>query len=155
MTLSSIGESASPAVLGRMQPTQLNLHATRRTPHRASQGLVQAMSAWSVKARHAPSRHCRDARVYGHTTTAMRDIEYTPPPPPPVSYYLRLGTRSWPGRPCITLADRAAWTLPFCSCRTVLTSTLRPVSGARVVVVVVVRGTIVNRTYRTHKILYI
>ena len=35
----------------------------------------------------SPSRHCRDARVYGHTTTAMRDIEYPPPieytPPPP------------------------------------------------------------------------
>ena len=24
------------------------------------------MSTWSVKTRHAPSRHCRDARVYGH-----------------------------------------------------------------------------------------
>ena len=57
------------------------------------------MSAWSVKTRHAPSRHCRapsrhcrDARVYGHATTAMNEIEYippiecTPPPslPPPV-----------------------------------------------------------------------
>ena len=30
-----------------------------------------------VKTRHAPSRHCRDAR--GHTTTAMHDNEYTPP----------------------------------------------------------------------------
>ena len=28
----------------------------------------------------SPSRHCRDARVYGHTTTDMHDIEYTPPP---------------------------------------------------------------------------
>ena len=26
--------------------------------------------------------HGRDARVYGHTTTAMHDNEYTPPPPP-------------------------------------------------------------------------
>ena len=47
-------------------------------PHGASR-LVQAMSVWSVKTRHAPSRHCRDARVYGHTTTAMHDIEYLSP----------------------------------------------------------------------------
>ena len=68
-------KSASQAVLSRMQ---LTLHATRLTPHGASR-LVQAMSAWSVKTRHAPSRHCRDARVYDHTTTAMHEIEYTPP----------------------------------------------------------------------------
>ena len=73
-TLSSICKSASKAVLSRMQ---LTLHATRRTPHGASR-LVLAMSAWSVKTRRAPSRHCRDARVYGHTTTAMHDNEYTP-----------------------------------------------------------------------------
>ena len=64
---------------------QLTLHATRRTPHDASR-LMQAMSAWSVKTRHAPSRQqCRDARVHGHTTTAMHDIEYISPieyPPP-------------------------------------------------------------------------
>ena len=41
---------------------------------------------WSVKTRRTPSRHCRGARVYGHTTTVMHDteyispIEYTPPP---------------------------------------------------------------------------
>ena len=69
-------KSASHAVLSRMQ---LTLHATRRTPHGASQGLVQTMPAWSVKTRRAPSRHRRDARVHGYTTTAMRDIEYTPP----------------------------------------------------------------------------
>ena len=68
-------KSASQAVLSRMQ---LTLHATRRTPHGASR-LVQAMSAWSVKTRRAPSRHCRDARVYGHTTTAMHDNECTLP----------------------------------------------------------------------------
>ena len=66
------------AVLSR---TQLTLHATRRTPHGASR-LVLAMYAWSVKTRHAPSRHCRDARVYGHTTTAMHDVN-TPPLPSP------------------------------------------------------------------------
>ena len=38
-----------------------------------------AMSPWSVKSRRALSRRCRDARVYGHTTTAMHDNEYIPP----------------------------------------------------------------------------
>ena len=42
----------------------------------------------------APSRHCGDAKVYGHTTTAMHDIEYTPPPPTLYTWYIyRLG---WP-----------------------------------------------------------
>ena len=59
---------------------QLSLHATRQTPHSASR-LVQAMSDWSVKTRRAPPRHCRDARIFGHTTTAMHEIEYTAPPP--------------------------------------------------------------------------
>ena len=39
--------------------------------------LVQAMSAWSVKTRRAPSRHCRGARVHGHMTAAMHDSGYT------------------------------------------------------------------------------
>ena len=43
--------------------------------HGASR-LVQAMPSWSVKTRHAPSRHRRDARVYNHTTTPMHEIEY-------------------------------------------------------------------------------
>ena len=42
--------------------------------------------AWSVKIRRAPSWYCRDARVNGHTNTAMHDFEYTrPPPPAPIS----------------------------------------------------------------------
>ena len=40
-----------------------------------------AMSAWLVKTRRASSRHCRDARVYGHTATAMHDISTSPRPP--------------------------------------------------------------------------
>ena len=52
-------KSASNAFLSRMQ---LTLHETRRTPHGASR-LVLAMSAWSLKTRRAPSRHCKDARV--------------------------------------------------------------------------------------------
>ena len=74
----NVPKSASQAVLSRMQ---LTLHATRRSPHGAS-CLAQAMLAWSVKTRHAPSRHCRDTRVYGQTTTAMHDNEYTSPSPP-------------------------------------------------------------------------
>ena len=67
------------AVLGNMQFT---LHATRRTPHGASR-LVQAMPAWLVITRHAPSQHSRDARVYGHTTAAMHKLSTPPPLPPP------------------------------------------------------------------------
>ena len=36
--------------------------------------LVQAMSAWSVKSRRSPSRQSRDARVYGHATTATHEM---------------------------------------------------------------------------------
>ena len=57
---------------------QLTRHATRRSPHGASR-LVPAMYAWLVKTRHAPSRHCRDAGVYGHTTTAMQEYRVHPP----------------------------------------------------------------------------
>ena len=71
-------KSVLRVVLGRMQFT---IHATRRTPHGASR-LVHAMSAWLVNIRRVPSRHSRDARVYGHTTTVMRKLS-TPPPPPP------------------------------------------------------------------------
>ena len=38
------------------------------------------MFAWSAKTRRAPSRHCRDARVCGHTTTAMHGMS-TPSTP--------------------------------------------------------------------------
>ena len=44
--------------------------------------LVQAMPAWLVKTRRAPSRRSRDARVYGHTTTVMHKLS-TPPHPLP------------------------------------------------------------------------
>ena len=74
-TLSSICESASKAVFSGMQ---LTLHATRPTPCGASR-LVQTMRAWSVKTRRVPSRHCRDAKVYGHTIRVMHDMS-TPPP---------------------------------------------------------------------------
>ena len=81
----------SQTVLSRMQ---LTLHATRRTPHVVPR-LVQAMSAWSVKTRRLPSRHCKDARAYGHTTTAMHDMSTPPPalPPPFRSWSLSPGWR--------------------------------------------------------------
>ena len=60
MKPSSICKSASQAVHSRMH---LTLHAVRRTPHGASR-MVLSVYAWSVRARRAPSRHCRDARVY-------------------------------------------------------------------------------------------
>ena len=63
------------SALSRMQ---LNLHATRRTPHGALRLVQQATSAWSVKIRRAPSRRCKGARVCGHTTTGHDDYEYTP-----------------------------------------------------------------------------
>ena len=55
--------------------------APRQHAYGASR-LVQAMSAWLVKTRRAPSWHSRDARVYGHTTTVMHKLSTTPPPPP-------------------------------------------------------------------------
>ena len=70
-------KSASKVVLSRMQ---LTLHATRRTPHGDSR-LVHAVFTWSVKTRRAPSRRCRDARVY----TAMHETSTPPTPHPPNS----------------------------------------------------------------------
>ena len=77
----SICTSASQAVLSRMQ---LILPATRQAPHVSLRARCkQAMSAWSAKTRRALSRHCRDARVYDHATTPMRDAEHTHPRPLP------------------------------------------------------------------------
>ncbi|CAN0238490.1 unnamed protein product, partial [Laminaria digitata] len=42
---------------------------------------LTALRAWLAKTRRVPSGHCRDATVYGHTTTATHDNEYTPAPP--------------------------------------------------------------------------
>ena len=40
----------------------------------ALRACCKQMSSWSVKTRRAPSRHSKDARVYGHTTTVMHTI---------------------------------------------------------------------------------
>ena len=58
---------------------QLILHAIRQTSHGPSR-LLQAMSAWSVKTRHAPCRHSRDVRVYGHAAMAMHGYRVHAPP---------------------------------------------------------------------------
>ena len=81
-----VPKSVLRTVLRRMQFT---LHATPRTPHGASR-LVQAMPAWLVKTRRGPSRHSRDARVCGHTTTAMHRL--STPPPYRIILFLRTGT---------------------------------------------------------------
>ena len=65
-----VRKSTSHVVLSKMQ---LTLHATRRTPHGASR-LVHAMSVLAVKTRRAPSRHWRNARVYGLKTTALHEM---------------------------------------------------------------------------------
>ena len=51
-----------------MQPP---VHATRQTPLGASR-FSQAMSAWSVQTRRAPSRYYNDTRVNGHRTPAKQ-----------------------------------------------------------------------------------
>ena len=52
------------------------------TSPRASRLHESDVAAWSVKTVHAPSpRHRRDAKVYGHATTAMHEM-ITPQPPP-------------------------------------------------------------------------
>ena len=56
-------------------------HIVPPPPLHGASHLVQAMSSWWVRTRHGPSRHCRDAMVYGHATTARHDMS-TPPPPP-------------------------------------------------------------------------
>ena len=44
---------------------------------------VRAIYLWSMETRRAPPRHCRRARVYGLTPTAMHDKANPPPFPPP------------------------------------------------------------------------
>ena len=106
---------------------QFTLQTTRRTPHGASR-LLLALSAWLVKTRRSPSRHSRDARVCGHTTTAMHKLRTSPHPPPrdaktdysglvPLSYCLasviscRVFMRRWQKRERLNDIDDCASTL--------------------------------------------
>ena len=77
-------KSALQAVLSRMQ---LTLHRTRRLPHGASR-MVHAIATWSMNTGRASAQHCRDARVYRHTATAMHENDY--PPPRPLNRYARV-----------------------------------------------------------------
>ena len=72
-----VPKSAWQVAPSRMKVTH---HASHRTP--------TVLRAWYTrclpgrcKSRRAPSRHCRDVRVYGHMITAMHKLS-TPPPPP-------------------------------------------------------------------------
>ena len=73
------GNSASQAVLSMMQ---LTLHApniSRRFELGASDVCLVGVT------RRGPSRHFRDARAYGRTTTAMYDREHTTHPTPTIN----------------------------------------------------------------------
>ena len=86
--------SSLQAVLSRIQLT----HATRPTPHGAS-GLTQTIICLldNNPTCSVPSRHCRDARVYGHDDTmAMHGTSRPTPPPPPPPPTPRLLERSSP-----------------------------------------------------------
>ena len=66
------------AVLSRVK---LTLDATCPNISRRVALGASNVYAWSAKTGCAPSRNCRDARVYDHKTTAMHDMS-TPPQPP-------------------------------------------------------------------------
>ena len=69
-------KSASKTVLSRCSSPFVRL-----VQHPTALGawcLVHAMSARLAITHRAPSRHCGDARVHGHTTTAIHDIEDPP-----------------------------------------------------------------------------
>ena len=62
--------------------------------------LGSSMASWLAKTRRAPSRH-RDARVYGHTTTATHKTSI-PSPPPPFSSHI-------PPPPADIVCHMAVW----------------------------------------------
>ena len=68
--------SGDPCLYGAIVCLTRVLLVGRSPPFHASR-LVQKMPAGLVQTRHAPSRHCRDARVH----TAMHAIEHPPPRP--------------------------------------------------------------------------
>ena len=82
----SAGGYANGTLISSPRPP---IHETPRTPPGASP-LVYAMSAWWVKTRHAPPRHCEDVRVNALKTTAVHKMitarthtrpDATPTPP--------------------------------------------------------------------------
>ena len=55
-------------------------YGSPNTSRRFALGARDVVCLGGEKTRRAPSRSCRDARVYCHTTTSMREMS-TPPPP--------------------------------------------------------------------------
>ena len=55
------------------------------SPNTSRRFALGARNVCLMKTRCAPSRHCSDARVYGHTTTAMNNMS-TPPPRATVTF---------------------------------------------------------------------
>ena len=69
---------AEPACEAVQSIMRLTSHATHR-PHHGASRMMHSMFSWSVKTLHAPSRLREDARVYGHMTTTVHDMERTFP----------------------------------------------------------------------------
>ena len=72
---------AAPTILFPLFVATLSTRAARsRRPHSKTKIGIVPPPAWTVKRRHAPARHCRDARVYGHATIDMHEVERISPP---------------------------------------------------------------------------
>ena len=92
---------------------QLTLYS-RDSPNTSRRFALVSSNAWSMKTRRAPSRRCRDARVYGHTTTAMHDMSTAPTLPPSSMVYevccspfsAILSLKLWETRPMPQSPDR-------------------------------------------------
>ena len=78
LTLASICKDVPLSSGSSLDAADLSCDSSN-TSHGTSR-LVLAMSAWLVKTRLVRSRHCRNAKICGHTITAMHDMG-TPPPP--------------------------------------------------------------------------
>ena len=84
--VSTRSRHGAPSRKGCMVNGQMPKKSNKRVRARCRQCLPET--------RRTPSRHCRDAFVYGHTTTAMHDDEYTPPRPGP-NRWPKLISRRW------------------------------------------------------------
>ena len=58
-------------------------HTTAEPYHTVHTAVYQYHADTTVKTRRAPSRHCRDASVYGRTLAYVHAWYRVPPPPPP------------------------------------------------------------------------
>ena len=87
-----------PALIGDVIDKQESRHKLPKSVLRAvlALRLVQAMSAWLVKTRRAPSRHSRDARVYGHYDYGHAQTQSPPHPAPPSPRIFHARSRNRP-----------------------------------------------------------